>query len=112
MMILLAMIYREEKMIFFLLPSGDILYSGIDDYLLTMIESYYERLTIKPLIRDVLCHRFGKDLGALMYEFIPFGLEEEEHAKELKSRANRYTGRADNVVFYRMIRAALNYPDH
>ena len=96
-------------MIFYLLPVQKVLYSGIDDYLYEMVQSYYERLIIKPLIRDVLCDRFGNDLGSLMYEYIPFGLEEQEHAKELQQRADKYTRRTDDVMFNRMVRASLKY---
>ena len=108
MLVLWFVIYKEEQMIFYLIPSQVLLYSGADDYLLTMVESYYERLIIKPLIRDVLGDKFGKDLGLLMYEFIPFGLEEEEHAIELINRAARYTKKTDDVIFIRMFRASLN----
>ena len=91
MVILLLIIWREERIIFHILPKRSGLYAGIDDYLLKMIMAYYERLIIKPEIKDVLCKIFGNDIGLLLFEFMPFELEEEEHAKQLINKSGQYT---------------------
>eukprot|EP01084_Bolivina_argentea_P196652 337110_1 len=108
MILLFCFVYNEERKIFYILPMrSKRLYMNIDSYLFVLVNSYYDRLIIKPHIKNVLLDMFGNDIGTLLYEFLPFGLEEEEHATQLRNKANTYTREQRGDVIKGMVDAGF-----
>eukprot|EP01084_Bolivina_argentea_P278510 475834_1 len=62
MIIIICVVWSEERIIFYILPlRSKKLYMNIDHYLCVLVNSYYDRLIIKPFIKIVLFDVFGND---------------------------------------------------
>eukprot|EP01083_Nonionella_stella_P041697 112955_1 len=108
--ILLAANMEDEHIIFHLSPEkmgSNSLYKYLDDTFYFMCKNYYDRLIIKPMILSILCNTFQNDLGTLVFEYIPFYLDEEQHAKILKQKADEYTAEPRPDWINPVLRAAF-----